>query len=84
MILNYQKGDDPKHVFLIPSFHARVRRGSADATKIMTDGNFLPGFHLFFLFVPCLVAQPQQRMGEINMDGPLHVACTEAHASFCC
>lgn len=46
MILNYQKGDDPKHVVLIP-FYARVRRGSADATKIMTDGNFLPGFHLF-------------------------------------
>jgi hypothetical protein len=46
MILNYQKGNDPKHV-LIPSFYARVRRGSADATKIMTDGNFLPGFHLF-------------------------------------
>lgn len=47
MILNYQKGDDPKHVVLIPSFYASVRRGSADATKIMTDGNFLPGFHLF-------------------------------------
>jgi hypothetical protein len=64
MVLNSQKGDNPKQGFLIPSFYIRVPRELADATKIMTDGNFLPGFRLFSILSLALSPSPAAYGGK--------------------